>query len=137
MELQHQNRQVISDLTRMQRDLKSIMSVNEEYQMQAGQFKEREMQFNELGREYREKLELLKFEREKLAMKEEQFLRTVHKQETSQKSELKRTQERFESMMHARLRESDRKYEEMEDRLSRVQDEADDYRLKAEKLDKI
>lgn len=70
-------------------------------------------------------------------MKEEQFLRTVHKQETSQKSELKRTQERFESMMHARLRESERKYEEMEDRLNRVQDEADDYRLKAEKLDKI
>jgi len=39
--------------------------------------------------------------------------------------------------MHARLRESERKYEEMEDRLNRVQDEADDYRLKAEKLDKI
>ena len=33
------------------------------------------MQFNELSKEYREKLEELKFEKERLAMKEEQFLR--------------------------------------------------------------
>ena len=30
-ECQHQNRQLIADLQRMQRDLKSIMAVNEEY----------------------------------------------------------------------------------------------------------
>ena len=30
-ECQHQNRQLIADMQRMQRDLKSIMSVNEEY----------------------------------------------------------------------------------------------------------
>mgnify|MGYP006089927485 FL=1 len=41
-ECQHQNRQLVSDLQRMQRDLKSIMAVNEEYQMQTQQFKERE-----------------------------------------------------------------------------------------------
>ena len=40
-------------------------------------------------------------------------------------------------MMHARLRESERKYEEMEDRLNRIHDEADQYRVKAEKLDKV
>lgn len=34
-------------------------------------FREREAQFSELAREYKEKLELLKFEREKLALKEE------------------------------------------------------------------
>jgi len=41
-ECQQQNRQLITDLQRMQRDLKSIMAVNEEYQLQAQQFKDRE-----------------------------------------------------------------------------------------------
>jgi len=40
-------------------------------------FREREIQFTDLTREYKEKLELLKFEREKLALKEEQFIRQV------------------------------------------------------------
>ena len=61
----------------MQRDLKSIMAVNEEYQMQTQQFKEREAQYSDLGREYREKLEAVKFERERIALKEEQFLRQI------------------------------------------------------------
>jgi hypothetical protein len=41
----------------MQRDLKSIMAVNEEYQIQSLQFKERESQYNELAKEYKAKLE--------------------------------------------------------------------------------
>ena len=41
-ECQQQNRQLITDLQRMQRDLKSIMAVNEEYQLQAQLFKDRE-----------------------------------------------------------------------------------------------
>ncbi len=45
--------------------------------MQAMSFREREIQFTDLAREYKEKLELLKFEREKLALKEEQFIRQV------------------------------------------------------------
>jgi hypothetical protein len=34
-------------------------------------FHDREIQFTELAKEYREKIELLKFEREKIALKEE------------------------------------------------------------------
>jgi hypothetical protein len=44
----------------------------------------------DLGREYREKLEILKFERERIALKEEQFLSQVHKVETEAKQEIKR-----------------------------------------------
>jgi len=51
------------------------MAVNEEYQLQAHQMKDREQQYADLGREYREKLEAVKFERERIALKEEQFLR--------------------------------------------------------------
>ena len=51
------------------------MAINEEFQNQANSFRERENQFQELSREYRDKLEIVKFEREKLALKEEQFVR--------------------------------------------------------------
>ena len=65
----------MTDLARQQRDLKQIMAINEEFQNQANSFRERENQFQELSREYRDKLEIVKFEREKLALKEEQFVR--------------------------------------------------------------
>mmetsp|Transcript_5561 Transcript_5561/g.8747 ORF Transcript_5561/g.8747 Transcript_5561/m.8747 type:complete len:196 (+) Transcript_5561:880-1467(+) len=74
-ECEHRNLQLITDIQRMQRDLKSILAVNEEYQQQAQNFKERENQLSDLAREYREKVEAVKFEREKIAFKEEQFLR--------------------------------------------------------------
>jgi hypothetical protein len=78
-----QNRHLMADLARQQRDLKQIMSINEEYQIQSNAFREREIQFTELSREYKEKLEMVKFEREKLALKEEQFVRQVHKAEST------------------------------------------------------
>lgn len=53
--------------------------------MQAAQFKDREIQYNELAREYRDKLESVKFERERIALKEEQFLRQVQKAESLSK----------------------------------------------------
>jgi tellurite resistance protein len=81
-------------------------------------------------------LEQLKFERERLAMKEEQFLRQVHKLESQTKSESKRLQERYESMMHTRQRENERTLQELEEKLSRSQDESDDYRKKSERLEK-
>ena len=58
------------------------MAVNEEYQIQTSQMKEREAQYSDLGREYREKLEQVKFERERIALKEEQFLRQIQKNES-------------------------------------------------------
>jgi len=67
----------MADLTRQQRELKNLMAINEEFQLQANSFRERELQFTDLSREYKEKLEIVKFEREKLALKEEQFVRQV------------------------------------------------------------
>ena len=61
----------MTDLARQQRDLKQIMAINEEFQLQSNSFREKENQFQELSREYRDKLEIVKFEREKLALKEE------------------------------------------------------------------
>ena len=55
-----QNRSLLADMTRQQRELKQIMSINEEYQLQANAFREREVQFTELSSEYKEKLEVIK-----------------------------------------------------------------------------
>ena len=92
----------MADMTRQQRELKQIMAINEEYQLQANSFRERELQFTELSREYKEKLEVIKFEREKLALKEEQFVRQVHKAETVQKQENAKQVQIYESKMQSR-----------------------------------
>ena len=132
-----QNRSLMSDLTRQQRELKQLMSINEEYQLQANAFREREVQFAELSREYKEKLELVKFEREKLALKEEQFVRQVHKAEAVQKQEGAKQVQIYESKMQSRQRDMRKAIEELEDKLGSAQDEADECRSKAERLDKL
>jgi hypothetical protein len=75
------------------------MAINEEYQLQANAFRERELQFTDLSREYKEKLEVVKFEREKLALKEEQFVRQIHKAEAGGKQESAKQIQIYESKM--------------------------------------
>lgn len=127
----------MADMTRQQRELKQIMAINEEYQLQANSFRERELQFTELSREYKEKLEVIKFEREKLALKEEQFVRQVHKAETVQKQENAKQVQIYESKMQSRQRDMRKAIEDLEDKLSSAQDDSDENRAKAERLDKL
>ena len=56
----------------------------------------------ELGREYKEKLEILKFERERIALKEEQFMMVCHKAETESKTEIRKNQIRYETQIASR-----------------------------------
>ena len=124
-------------MTRQQRELKQIMSINEEYQLQANAFRDRELQFTELSSEYKEKLEVIKFEREKLALKEEQFVRQVHKAESVQKQEAAKQMQIYESKLQSRQRDMRKALEDLEDKLTAAQDEADENRQKAERLDKL
>jgi len=94
------------------------------------------LQFQELGREYREKLEILKFERERIALKEEQFMRIVHKAETDSKTEIRKSQLRYESQLTTRTRDMERRIEDLEDKLTNTQDENEEYRHKVERLDR-
>lgn len=73
-----------------------------------------------MSKEYREKLKLIEFEREKLAIKEEQFKRLVLKSQNESKQDAKRMQEKYESMIQTRSRESERRLEELEDKLNRI-----------------
>lgn len=135
--LTSQNRQLMADLARQQRELKQVMSINDEFQLQATAFKERETQFTELSREYKEKLELIKFEREKLALKEEQFVRQIHKAESAAKQDAAKQVHLFDSKLQSRQREFRKAIEDLEDKLTRAQDDADDQRSRADKLDKL
>lgn len=94
------------------------MAINEEYQLQANAFRERELQFTELSREYKEKLEIVKFEREKLALKEEQFVRQVHKAEAVLKQESAKQVQIYESKMQSRQRDMRKAIEDLEDKLT-------------------
>ena len=121
----------------MQRDLKQIMQINDEFQNQSAAFRDKENQFVELGREYREKLEILKFERERIALKEEQFLSQIHKVETETKQEVKRAHTRFESQLLSRTRDMERRIEDLEDKLNHAYDEGEEVRSKNERLERI
>ena len=127
----------MADLTRQQRELKNLMAINEEFQLQANSFRERELQFTDLSREYKEKLEIVKFEREKLALKEEQFVRQVQKAESTQKQEVAKQSQIYESKMQSRQRDMRKAIEDLEDKLSQAQDESDEHRSKFERLDKL
>ena len=120
----------------MQKDLKQIMAINSEFQQQAMAFRDKENQFVELGREYKEKLELLKFERERIALKEEQFMRIVHKAETEAKNETRKNAIRFENQLIGARRDADRRVEDLEDKLNQCQDENEELRNKQERMER-
>ena len=144
VELEQQNLQLVSsnknlmgDMSRQQRELKQIMAINEEYQIQSNSFKERERQFTDLSREYRDKLELIKFEREKLALKEEQFVRQIHKAESALKQETAKQSQVYESKMQTRQRDMNKAVEDLEDKMNNALDESEEMRAKADKLSKL
>ena len=68
------------------------------------------------SRYYRD-IEIIKFERERIALKEEQFMRIVHKAETESKSEIRKCQVRYESQIVTRSRDTERRIEDLEDKL--------------------
>ena len=69
-------------------------------------------------------------------MKEEEFLRQVHKLDSEQKADAKRLQERYESMMASRNRENERSLQELEDKLTHAQDECDEHKRNCDRLQK-
>lgn len=69
-------------------------------------------------------------------MKEQQFLRQIQKTESESKHEVRRLQDKYDSMLLSRQREWERKLEELEERLGRAQDESEEARRKHERLEK-
>ena len=69
-------------------------------------------------------------------MKEQQFLRQIHKIEGEAKRDAQRLSDKHESALSTRVREFDRTTEEIEDRLQRSLDEGDELRRKSERAER-
>jgi len=96
----------------------------------------REQHYADTQRDYRERVELLKVEQERIALKEQQFLRQVHKLEGDLRRETARLKERHEAQMTVKEREWERAIEEIEERYVRTQDENEDVRRKIASLER-
>ena len=69
-------------------------------------------------------------------MKEQQFLRQVHKLEGELRKDTARLNERHEAQVAVKTREWERAIEELEERYMRAQDENEDLRRKITHLEK-
>jgi len=69
-------------------------------------------------------------------MKEQQFIRQIHKVEADARKEAARLQERHDSNLSSKTREFERTIEELEERLNRQQDENEDLRRKVDRLER-
>lgn len=104
--------------------------------MQTSELQRRENQYAEAQRDYRERVELLKVEQERIALKEQQFLRQVHKLEGDLRKETARLTERHNAQLTVKTREWERTIEEIEERYVRTQDENEDLRRKITNLER-
>ena len=78
----------------------------------------------------------MKVEQERIALKEQQFVRQVHKLETDGRRELDKARERADTERLSRDRDHERAVEELEDRLNRQMDENEDLRRKLERVER-
>ena len=104
-------------MQRLDRDLRQLLSVNDAFQLQTAELQRREASYMEATRDFRERGEQLKLEQERIAMKEQQFLRQVQKLEADSRKEARRLQDKHEALLKARQREWERTFEEVEDKM--------------------
>ncbi len=91
---------------------------------------------SEAAREYRERLELIKVEQERLALKEQQFVKQVHKVESEARREAQVARDKVEAERAERVREVERVVEEYEERLARARDEAEEMRRRMDRAER-
>ena len=76
-----------------------------------------------MSAEYRERLKQIEFERERLALKEEQFKRLILKQQSENRGDEKRLMEKYQVQLQTREGGFTKRLEELEDKLDEVQRE--------------
>jgi colicin import membrane protein len=91
---------------------------------------------SEAAREFRERLELIKVEQERLALKEQQFVKQVHKVESEARREAQVARDKVEAERAERVREVERVVEEYEERLARARDEAEEMRRRMDRAER-
>ena len=101
------------------------LKLNSELQMLIQELKEKERNTNELGQSYKDKLEKLKLDQEKMKMKEENYIRQIQKLESDHKIEVARKEDKYESLQSANNSRASKKYEELDEKYSQALSEID------------
>jgi len=70
-------RKINKHLKERQVELNDVIRLNDEYQIQIQDLKDKQFEAGDLGRSYKEKLEKLKFEKEKMKLQEENYLKRL------------------------------------------------------------
>lgn len=82
-------------------ELNETLKINNELQLQIQELKDKERNTTELGIGYKDKLEKLKLDQEKMKMKEENYIRQIQRLESDHKIEIARKEDKFESLQSA------------------------------------
>ena len=106
-------------------ELHEMIKLNDDYQSQIQDLKNKEFDNGELGRNYKEKLEKLKFEQEKFKIKEDNYIRQIQKSAEEHKSEMARKEDKYESMIKAKESRFKKKYDEIDDKYTVALSEID------------
>ncbi|CAI2363006.1 unnamed protein product [Moneuplotes crassus] len=106
-------------------ELNELVKLNDDYQSQLQEFRNKDFDSSELSREYKEKLEKLKFEQEKMKIKEDNYIRQIQKLEEDHKSENARKEDKYESMIKAKEARLNKKYDDLDDRYTQALSEID------------
>ena len=101
------------------------LKLNSELQILIQELKEKERNTNELGQSYKDKLEKLKLDQEKMKMKEENYIRQIQKLESDHKIEVARKEDKYESLQSANNSRASKKYEELDEKYSQALSEID------------
>lgn len=118
-------RRINKHLKEKSAELNEIIKLNNDYQTQIQELRDKEYNAGDIGRDYKEKLEKLKFEQEKMKMKEENYIRQIQKLESDHKSELARKEDKYESMISAKESRANKRYDELDDKYTQSLSEVD------------
>jgi chromosome segregation ATPase len=126
-------RKLNKHLKEKQTELNEVVKLNNDYQSQIQELRDKEFEASGLGRDYKERIEKLKLEQEKFKLKEDNYIKQIRKLEEDNKYEMARKEEKYEAMLAAKESRSTKKYDELDDKYTQVLSEIDHYKSMLEK----
>ena len=118
-------------------EFNDIIKINNELQTQIQELREKEGNVNDESRAYKEKFEKLKFEKEKMKMQEDNYIRQIQKLETDHRTELARREDKYESMLTSKESRARQRYDDLDDKYTQSLSEVDHLKSMSENKDAL
>lgn len=130
-------RKINKHLKERQVELNDVIRLNDEYQIQIQDLKDKQFEAGDLGRSYKEKLEKLKFEKEKMKLQEENYLKRIQKLEEDSRADLARKNNKHDSILASKDTRAKQKFDELDDKYTHTLSEIDHLKSMLEKKDML